>query len=250
MKSFSTLPQELYQSRPRSVRLSGAGRALAAASIVMCLAAPVVGVALQRQVVRERAAQEALLRAGVVTNGFVVRLKRDSKENKRGTVYYQFDAKGRTFESHVKIPIAQWRALRPGDTLPIRHLDDDPGVSVPDGVTPGVMPAVVPYVLAPVLLGIGLLLGALPTSQRRLLSDGRAVIGVITSVQKRRTQHGSYWKVKYEFPLLNGAKQTGSLDTRSPAAVAGSSIAVLYDIDRPRRSRPYPMPLVRLAQPD
>lgn len=246
MKSYSSLPQGLYQSRPRHVRLSGAGRALATLALALCMGAPVVAVALHRQALRERAEQVALLESGLVTDGVITRLKRESKDSKRASVYYRFEANGRTFEDHIKVPITRWRELRQGYPLPIRYLGANPKVSVPNGLTPGATPVAIAYIVSTVMLAGGVACWLVLVFQRRLLSDGRAAMAVIKSTKKKRTQHGSYWHVVYEFPLLDGTVQSGSTQT-GKAPEVGSSIAVLYDGDNPRRSRPYPVNLVRLG---
>jgi hypothetical protein len=181
----------------------------------------------------------------------VVRLTRDSKDNKRATVYYQFAANGRAFEDHSKIPMARWRTLRVGQAVPVRYVRENPSVSVPDGVEPGVLPSALPYILAPLPLLLGVVMWLSLQYQRGLLSDGRAVLAVVKSVTKRRGQHGESIKtVRYEFSLLSGAVQTGSFQTQRAVLDVGSSIAVLYDADHPRRSRPYPLLLVGLAESD
>jgi hypothetical protein len=246
MKSYSTLPQGLYQSRPRHVRLSWPGRVIATLALALCVGAPAVAMALHRQALRERAEQMALLEHGVLTDGVITRLKRESKDSKRASVYYRFDANGRSFEDHTKLPIARWRELRQGYPLPVRYLAANPSVSSPDGVARGAMPVAIAYLISVVMLAGGVVCWLVLAFQRRLLSDGRAAMAVIKSTKKKRTQHGSYWHVVYEFPLLNGSKQTGSTQTGKAPEVA-SSIAVLYDADNPRRSRPYPLSLVRLG---
>jgi hypothetical protein len=251
MKSYSTLPQELYRSRPRDVRLSGAGRALASIALLFCLAAPAALVLLQRQAHIDRVERDALVQSGVVADGVVVRLKRDSKENKRATVYYQFTANGRSFESHAKVPMARWKALRVGSAVPIRFVPANPAVNIPDGVEPGVLPSALPYILAPLPLLIGLICFLSLQYQRGLLSDGRAALAILKSVKTRRGQHGEKIRsLRYEFPLLNGTVQTGSVQTQRAVLDVGSSIAVVYDAEHPRRSRPYPLSLVRLADGD
>jgi hypothetical protein len=251
MRSYSNLPPELYQSRPRNVRLTGGGRALAVVVIALCLATPTVAILMHRQALTDRAERDALLRSGTVADGFVVRLKRESKDSKRATVYYQFTANGRAFESHAKVPMAQWKRLRAGSAVPIRYVPEDPDSNIPDGVVPGVLPSAMPYIVSPLLLVIALVCWLGLQGQRRLLSEGRAAMAVIKSVTKRRGQHGESIKtLRYEFPLLNGAVQTASVQTTAKVPEIGSSIAVLYDAERPRRSRPYPLSLVRLPESD
>lgn len=251
MKTHSTLPQGLYRSRPRPVRLTPAGRVLGVVAIVLCLAAPVVAMLMHFQARADRVERDALLQSGVVTDAVIVRLKRESKENKRASVYYRFDANGRTFESRAKVPIARWRTLDVGGTLPIRYLSANPDSSFADGVEPGVMPAALPFIISPLLLMLGVAGWLSLQSQRRLLTDGRAAIGIIKSVTKSRGQHGeTYRRLRYEFPLVSGAVQTGSVQTTKNALDVGSSIAVLYDDENPKRSKPYPLSLVRLAESD
>lgn len=250
MTAHSTLPQGLYRSRPRAVRLSVAGRLLGVTAVVLCLAAPAMAVFLQVQARVDRIERETLVRSGLITDATVVRLKRESKESKSATVYYRFAVKGRTFESRAKVPIARWRALSVGSALPVRFIADNPNVNRPDGIAPGVMPAALPYVLSTIPVTIGVFCWFGLRYQRRLLSDGRAALATITTVKKHRTQNGSYIQVGYEFALLNGAMKAGSANTTDKAVEVGSSIAVLYDADDPSDSRPYPLSLVRLAEPD
>jgi hypothetical protein len=251
MKPHSHLPPELYRSRPRPVRLSAAGRVLAVTAFVLCLAAPAVATLMHLQGRADRVERDALLQSGVVTDGVVTRLKRESKDSKRASVYYQFAANGKAFESRAKVPIARWKTLDVGSTLPIRYLSANPASSFPDGVVPTVLPAALPFILSPLLLVLGIFCWLGLWSQRRLLSDGRAAIAVVKSVKKSRGQHGESIKhVKYEFPLLSGSVQTGSVQTTAKALDVGSTIAVLYDDELPKRSRPYPLSLVRLAESD
>ncbi len=248
MKSRSHLPAGLSRSRPRAVRLSGGGRALAVTAVLLCLAAPAVAILVHRQATAEHADRDALLQSGVVTNGLVTRLNRESEDDKRAMVYYRFVTDGRTFEDREKVPFRLWSTLSVGSTLPIRHLAGNPSLNVPDGVVPKVMPLALGYVLAPLLLVIAAVCGFGLKYQHRLLSEGRAALATITTVKKHKGQHGSYQQVGYEFALLNGARQSGSTNITSAERSVGSSIAVLYDAEHPRRSRPYPLSLVRLAE--
>jgi len=250
MKSHSHLPQGLYRSMPREVRLSGAGRVLAATAVLLCLLAPIVAVVLRQQAEGEHARRDALLREGVIASGVVTRLKREGGDDKRSMVYYQFEANGLIVTDREKIPLAKWRTLDTGSALPIRYLPNDPSVSTPDGLVPKVMPLWLGYVFAPILLVVAAVSGLGLRHQRRLLCEGRAAIAVVKDVKKHRGQHGSYYAVRYEFPLLNGAVQTGSVNPSSKPLDVGSSFAVLYDAERPKRSRPYPLSLVRLAESD
>jgi hypothetical protein len=250
MRSYSTLPPGLYRSRPRPTRLSAAGRVLAGVAIALCLAAPAVGIGLNRMAAAEYADRKALLELGVVTEGVVTRLKRESKEDKRAMVYYRFEADGRTVEDRAKIPFRLWSTLSVGSALPIRYLAGESKLNVPDGVIPSVMPLTLGFFIGPLLLVIAVICGVGLKKQHGLLSEGRAALATITKVKKHRGQHGSYYQVGYTFALLNGAEQTGSIHVTAKPPEVTSSIVVLYDAENPRRSRPYPLSLVQLSESD
>jgi hypothetical protein len=251
MRSTSTLPQELYRSRPRPVRLSGAGRALAVTAVLLCLAAPVIAVLLHRETVTDSANRSALLRRALIVNGAVARVHRDSKNSKRSTVGYQFRVNGEVFENEAKLPSDRARAFKVGSPLPIRYLAENPDVNIPDGVLYSVPPVALGYILAPLPLGLGLAFWLVLRYQRRLLTDGRAAMAVITSVTTSRGQHGeSIRHVHYEFQLLSGVAHSGAVQTREKVPEVGSSVAVLYDDERPYRNRPYPLSLVRVVDSD
>jgi hypothetical protein len=189
MKSHSHLPEGLYRSRPRQVRLSPAGRVLGATAVALCLAAPAVGIGLNRMAAAEHADRKALLQSGVVTEGVVTRLKRESKEDKRAMVYYSFKADGRTVEDREKIPFRLWSTLSVGSSLPIRYLAGESQLNVPDGVVPSVMPLALGYVIGPLLLLIAVICGFGLKKQHRFLAEGRAALATITTAKKRIDAH-------------------------------------------------------------
>jgi hypothetical protein len=232
------------------VRLSGAGRVLAALAIALFVSAPVVAALLHQKAVADRVERDALLQSAEIVTGTVTRLKRDSDSKKRAWVDYQFVADGLTYSRRAKIPTARWQALSVGGTLPVRYLPADPATNIPDGVAPSVLPVALPYILAPLLVLCGLLCWLNLRYQRRLLTDGRPVIAVVKSISKQRTQHGPHYRMRYEFPLMNGAMQPGSAATSAKGPGVGSSIVVLYDDERPKSSRPYPLSLVRVVDGD
>jgi uncharacterized protein DUF3592 len=101
-------------------------------------------------------------------------------------------------------------------------------------------------------VGIGsvvLALGVFRLIRRQwsLLEYGRPAAAVVTSVQKKRDDNGTYWRVHYEWTLLSGAKRQGRYTHRKkPPPVPGARVAIVYDRDQPQRSRRYPFALVRL----
>jgi hypothetical protein len=53
--------------------------------------------------------------------------------------------------------------------------------------------------------------------------------------------------MRYEFSVLSGAVVSGRRSSSSKPPEIGSTIWVLYDPERPKLNRPYPLSLVRLA---
>jgi hypothetical protein len=117
------------------------------------------------------------------------------------------------------------------------------------GVTPGAIPRWLPFVVAAAIAAIGMLCVYLIHIQRTLLMEGRAAPAVVTGHAKHQTPHGGTQRsLTYTFSLLSGATASGKSGTSSKPPAIGSVICVLYDPERPRRSMPYPLPLVRPAR--
>ena len=84
--------------------------------------------------------------------------------------------------------------------------------------------------------------------QSYLLMYGRPAIAVVTKVEKKRSDKGTYWRVHYEWTLLSGAKRRGRYKhgKKEPPAV-GTTIPIVYDRDQPARNSRYPLSLVALT---
>ena len=84
-------------------------------------------------------------------------------------------------------------------------------------------------------------LARLRSKQRRLLSEGRAAMGVVTGHWSG--SHG-HKVVVYEFRLPGGELIKGrAASLKKPV---GTLLNIIYDPDRPRRSAIYPLQLVRV----
>jgi hypothetical protein len=241
-------PRELGTSRPRDVRLTGGGRAVLVLSVALFVAAVAAGIGLYRAAVRQADDRRAFAGDAIDTRGDVVRLWRSSDKEKSPWVSYRYTVEERAYEGRTKIALSKWRALQVGATLPVRYLRANPGRSLAAGVQPDAIPAWLPFVVAAALAGAAWLCLYMISVQRRLLMEGRAAPAVVTGHTKTHTpQGGTQQSIAYAFPLLSGATAAGkSAASRRPPAI-GSVICVLYDPERPRRSMPYPLPLVRPA---
>lgn len=238
-----TPPDGLDRSRPRPVRLNGAGKALLSVAVALLVGSPVAGVALQLTVSREAQTQRLLQEQGANTEGRITRLWRSRDEDKQPWVAYGFTVQGRVYERRAKVPLRIWRNLQVGSDLPIRYLPSDPALSHPRDWQEKPMPVWIPgLVAAGQALAGGLIMRRI-LSQRRLLAEGRPAPALVT--RHTHTQHGKI--IHYEFPLLSGAIAQGRSGPAKKPPMPGSIICVLYDPENPRRNAPYPLPLVKPA---
>jgi hypothetical protein len=90
---------------------------------------------------------------------------------------------------------------------------------------------------------------ALIRQQFGLLAYGRSAMAVVRALEKKRSDKGTYWRVTYEWQLLNGATRKGRYNhRRRPPPEIGTQIPIVYDPDQPWRNCRYPLPLVRIVR--
>lgn len=241
------MPHELTRSRPRDVRLTAGGKALYVTALVLVAAAFVGGGGVFLEASRQAGRWAAFDRDSVEVRGAVTRLWRGDGDEKPAWVAYRFEASGFEHHGESRVRTSYWRTLEAGATVEVRYLPDDPLQSVVVGAPRKVLPVWVAFLLALALGGGGAACFAGLNRERRLLMEGRAAPALVTSVVKHKTQHGgSYQSIEYTFRLLSGAIAKGKSGASSKPPIAGGVICVVYDPDRPARSRPYPFSLVRL----
>ncbi len=247
-RTFVT-PPELLRSRPRDVRLTVGGRALYVAALVLFAAALAVGISFHLKASRDAEHWATFDRESVSASAEITRLWRGSGDPKPAWVAYRFKAAGSDYAGQSKIRVSRWRALERGSAIEIRYLPTDPQQSVIVGGDRSLLPAWLAFVLAAAIGSGGVLFLVLLNGQRRLLMEGRPAPALVTAVVTNKTSHGgSHRSIKYTFPLLSGAIATGKSEAPRKAPAVGGVICVVYDADRPSRSRPYPFPLVRLQR--
>ena len=239
-------PSELSGSRPRDVQLSVGGRFVYAVSLLLFAGALAAAILLSRVSAQQRETRQALDRTGVVTTAEVTRLWRRDDDS---WASYRFETGGVEYERRTKMRSSRWRALHVGSPIDVRYLPDHPQTSVLAGSEPGALPAFVPFLLAAMLAAGGALILWAINCQRRLLSDGRAAAAIVTDVVTHKTSDGGTLRsIRYTFQLLSGAIAKGRSDVSRKPPALGSVICVVYDPDRPRRSRRYPFPFVKTAR--
>jgi len=235
-------PDGLGRSSLRPVRLTIAGRFMAGLVVAFVIGAPALGAFLVNRG-RHESSERALLREqGVGTTAEITRVWRTRDEDQRYMTEYRFSVEGREFTGRTPVPRKIWSGLAVGASLPVRYLPGRPHINHPAAWERTAMSELVGIFVPFTLLLPAALLAFQLRKQMRLLSEGRAAPGTVTSL--RRTDKGTI--VKYEFQLLSGAAVKGRSQGGRKSPGVGSQICVLYDPDNPRRNTAYPLPFVRL----
>ncbi len=239
-------PAELLRSRPRPVRYTAAGRALAVLAAAMLVGGVVLGVFLHGQRERELARERLLAQATGRARARIVRLWRTGGKNNQCRVAYQFTAGATRVTRNATVPCAAWRGLSEGDERPVAFVETQPQLSrLVDIERANAMPAIVPFVPGILLPVFGVLLFRDLSRQRRLLEEGRAAPAVVTKLGMR-TDKGR--KVHYQFLTMSGAVAEGSYGPvhKSKQLEVGDRLTVIYDPDSPRFNKRYPLQAVTL----
>jgi hypothetical protein len=244
-RTFS-LPPELDRSAPRDVGLTTVGRALMVVAWLLVAAAVIAGIALYFEARRQSDAALDFERRGVAATAVVDRLwRKTGEEDKPAFAAFHFEANGARIDAESRLRLSTWRELRIGSSLSLRYLPDNPRRFLVAGERRSRMPFAIPYIVSSVLAALALLCLAAVRWQRRLLSEGRPALAIVTAVRK---SHGSSDReMVYEFPVLAGTVATGKTAATKTAAV-GDRISVVYDPERPTRNKPYPFALVTLER--
>jgi len=238
------VPPELVRSAPRPVHLTGAGKVLAALVVAMAIGAVGVFVGLTTTVAAQQARAEAFAADGARTDATITGVRRGGEDSRR-RVTYQYSAAGGDFTGIVRLRSRDRRAV--GDRLTVVYLPTAPATHyVLERGLRGAPILLVPLLPLGLLAGAALIYRGLQT-QRRLVENGRPVLAVVTGSSKVRHEHGSYFKVTYEFRLMSGASRHGSFAVYQQPPDVGSPVLVVYDRERPERNKRYPTSLVRAA---
>jgi hypothetical protein len=236
-------PGRLDRSRPREVRLTGAGFALLALSVACVAAAAAASAVLLNAAGRDAEEYRLLFEEGADAEAIVTRLWRGSGESRRPFAAYSFSVGGRVYSGESRARLRIWEDLRVGSVLPVRFAVADPSLNVPRGWPRNRTPMWLGPAAGLGLAIVGVLVAFPVRSQRRLLAEGRVSRGIVT--KHSRTDKGT--SVEFKFLLLNGAAVNGHSRGSKTPTPPGSPVCVLYDPENPRRNALYPLTLARLA---
>ena len=237
-------PRELSRSAPRGVRLTGAGLTMTVIAWLLAIAAVPIGALLYGEARRQADTAAAFQDHGVIVAATVDRLWRKTGDGKPAYAALRFDAGGTPVHGERRLQTEAWRKLSVGSTMTVQYLPENPHQWKVTGERQGGMPRWVSYLVSCIMIGVAVICSATVRWQRALLTDGRVAPAVVTSFRSHKNSHGTTHRViRYEFPLLSGGIEKGKASVSKGAAV-GDTICVIYDPDRPARSRPYPLSLV------
>jgi len=243
-----TPPDVLRRSRPREVSLTRAGVGVSIIAVLLVIGGILVTVLVGGQIARESANARLLQSQGVSTMGEVARLWITGGEDPSYRVAYRFHVDSRAVDGRQTIARAQWARLQEGEAVDLLYVPSRPSVSCLAGSIPKPKPAWVQFVVGIPLIVGGLLLPLQIRRQKRLLSEGKPAPAVITKNRRVYYQHGARQNITlYEFVLPDGSVRKGRGCASRQLGPSGAGICVLYDPDNPRRSAPYPMKLVKVA---
>ena len=243
LKSNWSPEAELGRSRPREVRIAGAGIAVRAIGFLLIIAAPIVCLFWAPKLNSTESTRDAMARNGQAVNAEVVRVWETKDESKQTWVAYRFDAAGHNADGRSKAPRKIWTTLRVGSVIPVRFLPRNPKINHPAEWEESRFPIWIIGGLGAVLCALGGFLQYRVARQRGLLEEGRTAPGIITKyvqVERSRIAH-------YEFVLLNGSVVKGRCRAARNLPPVGGSVTVIYDAENPKRNSTYPMVFWKLA---
>jgi len=244
------LPAPLNEPTPRQVRVNASG----VSALIAAMALTAAGVWGEIEFYTRAKASERLAalfaHERLVTGAEVTRIqRRGGGNNRRSTVHYQYAAQGRDYTGATTVSRSDRDRYVAGAPVAVWYLPSQSDASWLDGYAPSPAP-MWPVMAIPVVAGFAALsLIVLVRRQLNLLTNGRPALAVITKVERKRTDKGSFWRVHYEWTLLSGATRTGRYkDSGKQPPALGATIPIVYDKDDPSRNSKYPLGLVSISK--
>ena len=242
------MPPELSQSTPRQVRPNAAGVVVLAVAGGLVITAALAGPALYSSARASERTMSLAASDSVTTTGEVTRVQRRGGGNdRRSVVHYRYVADGQEHDDSTTVRRQDRDRYQVGSRVPIHYLAAEPESSWMEGYGPGLRPMWPAFAVPVALIVAAFILVRLFFSQLQLLAYGRPALGLVTKVEKKKSDKGSFWRVHYEWTLLSGAKRIGHYnDGKKQPLALGTPIPIVYDRDNPQRNRKYPFGLVAI----
>jgi Protein of unknown function (DUF3592) len=248
-KDNSSLPPPLLQPTPRQVRLNGSGIAMLIVSIALIAGGLWGGSEIYRRAAASARRVALFASESISTNADVVRVQQRRGEGNRrtSTVYYRYLVGDREHGGATTVRRDDRDRYVAGSQIAVRYLPSEPQTSWMNGYEPQRQPVWPAFIVAVACVGAAIAIVLHVRREMHLLEYGRAATAVVTRVEKKRGDHGTYWRVIYEWTLLSGATRQGRYNhgKKQPPPI-GTAVAILYDRDHPSRNRRYPLPFVKV----
>jgi hypothetical protein len=214
----------------------------------LAIAAVPVGLGLNsRAKSSERMAVLAVIDSVASTAEVVGAQHRGGGNDRRSIVHYRYVANGQEHTNATTVRRQDRDRYQIGSLVAIRYLASRPESSWMEGYTPVRRPIWPVFAVPAALLVTAFVLVRFFLAQVRLLAYGRPALGVVIRVEEKRSGKGSFWRVHYEWTLLNGARRAGRYhDRRKQPPAVGSPLPIVYDRDNASRHSKYPLGLVAL----
>jgi hypothetical protein len=237
------LPSELAGMVPRDVRLSSAGRVVAALAAALMAAAVAAAIALSIAVAGGREHRERVL-----VDAQTISVDRTGGEHPRRIVSYRFAVDDRSYQGRTRLREGDHREVFQGTLIPVEYVASDPAENWIRGYEPrGVPPWTIPLVSGSLLAAAAGVARGLRRSCV-LLSEGRAVEARVLSQKKvQRDKHSAY-EITCEFRDLSGALHSMRYDVLKAPPAVGTALTIVYHRDDPRWHAVYPLRNVRPAR--
>jgi hypothetical protein len=249
-RSNPPLPAELLRATPRDVRLKACGIFVAILALASVVGGLWGGAELYRRAFLSERYVALFKTEAVPTQARVVRVRQRGERNRRATtVDYEYVVDNAPYRGRATVRGAAHDRYAAGSATTVTYLASRPGASWLSGNTPSRDKTWPAYVVPVGGFLCTLLMAACIRRQLEILRNGKPAMATITSVKKRMSDHGTYWRVEYQWRLLDGATRTGRYNhSKRRAPEIGATIPIVYDRDEPKRSRKYPLSLVAIRQ--
>ena len=242
------MPPPLLESTPRQVRLKGCGIVVLIASAALVLGGLWGGSEIYRRAAMSERRVALFASEGISTNAEVVRVQQRRGEGNRrtSTVHYRYIVDNREHGGVTTVRRVDRDRYVAGSPIVVRYLSSEPQTSWMEGYEPSRQPVWPAFIVLPACLVAAIAIVLHVRRQMYLLEYGRTATAVVTHVEKKRSDHGTYWRVHYEWTLMTGAKRQGRYNhgKKQPPPI-GTEMTILYDRDQPSRHGRYPLSLVR-----
>jgi hypothetical protein len=246
----SPVSTALLRPTPRQVRLNSSGRTMVIVAAALIIGGSWGGVEIYSRAKLSEGQVRLFASEAITTGAEVVRVQRRGGGNdRRSTVHYRYAVGSQQHTGATTVRRQDRDRYANGSQVAVRYLASKPGASWMEGYAPRRQPIWPAFVVAASCALSALTMVMLIRRQSNLLTYGRPAIAVVTKLEKKRSDKGTYWRVHYEWTLLSGAKRRGHYrHGNKNVPPVGTTIPIVYDRDQPARNSTYPLSLVALSE--